>query len=108
MIFYLESFLGPRRGPNWRDPYAVPNFAKDLSGLPPAFISVAAHDPLYDDGIIFHDKMKKAGLQATIRKEAALAHSFMRARHVSGPAMAAFEAIVAAIRSLAHEGVLPG
>jgi acetyl esterase len=108
MIFYLESFLGRRGGPNWRDPYAVPNIAENLSGLPPAFISVAAHDPLYDDGIIFHDRMKKAGLQATIRKEPALTHSFMRARHVSQPAMAAFEAIVAAIRSLAHEGVLEG
>ena len=108
MIFYLDSFLGRRGGPNWRDPYAVPNIATDLSGLPPAFISVAAHDPLCDDGIIFHDKMKKAGRQATIRKEPALAHSFMRARHVSKPAMAAFEAVVLAIRGLAHEGVLPG
>ncbi|MGQ0484070.1 MAG: alpha/beta hydrolase [Hyphomicrobiales bacterium] len=108
MIFYLESFLGPRDGPNWHDPYAVPNIARDLSGLPPAFISVAAHDPLCDDGIVFHGKMKAAGLQATIREEPALAHSFMRARHVSKPAMAAFEAIVAAIRGLAHEGVLPG
>ena len=108
MIFYLDSFLGRRGGPNWRDPYAVPNIATDLSGLPPAFISVAAHDPLCDDGIIFHDKMKKAGRQATIRKEPALAHSFMRARHVSTPARDAFQAIVLAIRGLAHEGVLPG
>jgi hypothetical protein len=49
--------------------------------------------------------MKKAGSQATIRKEPALTHSFMRAR-MSKPAMAAFEAIAAAIRPLAHEGVL--
>ena len=107
MIFFLESFLGPRGGRNWTDPQAVPNLATDVSGLPPAFITVAAHDPLYDDGIIFHDKLRAAGIATALRREPALAHSYMRARHVSKPAMAGFEAIVEAIRTLAHEGRLP-
>ncbi len=51
MIFYLESFLGLRGNPNWSDPRAVPNLATDLSGLPPAFITAAAHDPLFDDAV---------------------------------------------------------
>ena len=85
----------------------MPNIATDLSGLPPAFITVAAHDPLCDDGRIFHDKLKAAGLSAALREEPALAHSYMRARHVSAPAMAGFKAIVEAIRHLAHEGSLP-
>lgn len=107
MIFYLESFLGPRGGKNWSDPRAVPNIASDLSDLPPAFITVAAHDPLCDDGRIFHDKLKAAGLSTALREEPALAHSYMRARHVSAPAMAGFKAIVEATRHLAHEGSLP-
>lgn len=107
MIFYLESFLGPRDNPNWTDPYAVPNLAANLSNLPPAFITVAAHDPLCDDGKIFFRKLKGDGIAAAIREEPALAHSYMRARHVSKPAMAGFEAIVDAIRHLAHEGMLP-
>lgn len=107
MIFYLESFLGPRGGRNWADPYAVPNIAGDVSNLPPAFISVAEHDPLCDDGIIFHGKLKAAGVPATIRREPALAHSYMRARHVSKPAMEGFDAIVKAVHLLAHEGALP-
>ncbi len=107
MIFYLESFLGPRGGRNWTDPRAVPNIATNLSGLPPAFITVAAHDPLCDDGIIFHDKMKAAGRESILRAEPALAHSYMRARHVSAPSMAGFNAIVQATRHLAHEGCLP-
>ena len=106
-VFYLESFLGPRGAPAWSDPYAVPNLAKDLSGLPPAFIAVAGHDPLHDDGVIFADKLGEAGVPVTLRDEPALAHSFMRARHHSAPAMAAFKAIVAAIAALAHEGSLP-
>ena len=107
MFYYLESFLGPRGGANWTDPKAVPNTASDLGGLPPAFITVAAHDPLCDDGLIFHDKLKAAAIPVAIRAEPALAHSYMRARHVSAPAMAGFKAITEAIRHLAHEGMLP-
>lgn len=107
MIYYLESFLGPRGGTNWTDPLAVPNLATDLTALPPAFITVAAHDPLCDDGRIFRDKLAAAGIPVALREEPALAHSYMRARHVSAPAMAGFKAIAAAVRSLAHEGKLP-
>jgi acetyl esterase len=107
MIFFLESFLGPRGGPAWSDPYAVPNLAPDVSRLPPAFIAIAGHDPLYDDGVIFAAKLRKAGVPVTLRAEPALAHSFMRARHHSAPAMAGFKAIVAAIAGLAHEGAPP-
>jgi acetyl esterase len=107
MNFYLESFLGPRGGKNWTDPYAVPNLAVDLSGLPSAFITVAEHDPLCDDGVLFFAKLREAGIDARLRSEPALAHSYMRARHVSKPAMAGFDAIVEAIHLLAHEGMLP-
>jgi acetyl esterase len=107
MIYYLESFLGPRGGPNWTDPLAVPNLATDLTALPPAYITVAAHDPLCDDGRIFRAKLAAAGIPVALREEPALAHSYMRARHVSAPAMAGFKAIAEAVRSLAHEGKLP-
>lgn len=98
MVFFLDSFLGARGSSNWGDPLAVPLLADDLSGLPPAFITVAAHDPLYDDGVNFHARLLAAGVASELRKEPALAHSYMRARYVSEPAMAGFGAIVAAIR----------
>jgi acetyl esterase len=107
MIYYLESFLGPRGGANWSDPYAVPNLSTRLADLPPAFITVAAHDPLCDDGLIFRDKLVAAGIPVALREEPVLAHSYMRARHVSAAAMAGFRAIAEAVRSLAHEGKLP-
>ena len=108
MIFYLESFLGPRGNKNWTDPKAVPNLATDLAGLPPAYITVAAHDPLCDDGLIFRDKLAAAGIPVALREEPVLCHSYMRARHHSAPAMDGFKAIVEAVRHLAHEGALPG
>ena len=102
MKFYLDSFLGPQPGRNWNDEKAVPNLAKELLGLPPTFIAVAAHDPLYDDGIIFAAKLKAAGIPCELREEPELAHSYMRARNVSAPAKKGFDAIVKALRSLSH------
>jgi acetyl esterase len=107
MIYYLESFLGPRGSANWTNPYAVPLLAPDLKGLPPAFITVAAYDPLYDDGVMMEARLKAAGVPVILRREPVLAHSYMRARNESKPAMAGFQAIVAAIRSLGHDGCLP-
>jgi acetyl esterase len=107
MTFYLESFLGLRGSANWRDPYAVPNAAGDLSSLPPTFIAVAEHDPLCDDGANFCRRLIDAGVDCRLRREPALAHSYMRARHVSAPAKEGFDAIVEAVHLLAHEGMLP-
>jgi acetyl esterase len=108
MIFYLDAFLGPRSHRNWADPYAVPLLADDVRGLPPAFIAVAAYDPLHDDGVLFAEKLKAAGVPVLLRREPALAHSYMRARHVSRPAKEGFDAIAEAIRLLGHSNKLPG
>lgn len=103
----LAALLGPPGSPGWRDPLALPNLAEVLRGLPPTFLTAAAHDPLHDDAVIFHEKLKAAGVPAVLREEPALAHSYWRARHASTAAMAGFRAIVEAVRHLAHEGLLP-
>jgi acetyl esterase len=106
MLGYLTAFLGPKDTGNWSDPLALPNLAPDVSGLPPSFITAAGHDPLFDDGVRFHAKLKAAGIAAVLREEPALAHSYWRARHASKAAMAGFKAIVEAVRQLGHEGLL--
>jgi acetyl esterase len=101
MLYYLRAFLGPEDSDRWRDPKAVPLRALDLAGMPPAFITVAGHDPLYDDGVLFHQKLLQAGIASELREEPSLAHSYMRARHHSKPALEGFRAIVAALRKFA-------
>lgn len=103
----LEALLGPKGGASWSDPLAVPNIAADVSGLPPSFITVAGHDPLRDDGVIFAGKLKAAGVPVMLREEASLAHSYWRSRHHSSAAMAGMKAITNAVRHLGHEGCLP-
>jgi acetyl esterase len=62
---------------------------------------VAGHDPLHDDGVIFHERLLQAGIASRLRSEPALAHSYMRARHHSAVAMAGFQAIVEALKTFA-------
>ena len=106
MMDCLAALLGPEGSTSRGDPEGVPNIAPDVAGLPPTFITVAGHDPLHDDGVIFHGKLKAAGVPAVLREEPALAHSYWRSRHASTAAMAGFRAIVEAVRHLGHEGAL--
>jgi acetyl esterase len=101
MRFYLESFLGQPDAPPWRDEKALPLLVQNVEGLPPAFITVAEHDPLRDDGVMFHDKLLAGGVASLIRHEAALGHSYMRARHHSAVAMDGFKAIGMALKMMA-------
>jgi acetyl esterase len=103
MTFYLESFLGARGSANWSDKYAVPLLETDYRNLPPAFITAAAHDPLHDDAVIYAERLKAAGVKVELRREPELAHSYMRARHVSEPAREGFAAIVAAARAFTEQ-----
>jgi acetyl esterase len=106
MAFYLRSFLGPEGGKAWRNPQAMPLLAEDVAYFPPTYITVAAHDPLRDDGALFAEKLKAAGVPVVLREESVLAHSYMRARHHSAPAMEGFRAICAALDTLAKTGTL--
>jgi acetyl esterase len=107
MVHYLEAFLGKPGSPAWRDKRAVPLLEIDYKNLPPAFVTAAGHDPLHDEAMIYAARLADAGVAVAVRREPALGHSYMRARRVSEPAGAAFDAIVAAIRLLAHEGRVP-
>ncbi len=102
MRYYLTSFLGPEDTPHWRDEKAVPLMASSVEGLPPAYITVAGHDPLHDDGVMFHERLLSAGVPSELRREPSLAHSYMRARHHSAVAMEGFQAIVAALKAFAE------
>ena len=47
-------------------------------GAPPAWIAVAAHDPLRDDGIAYAAALREAGVQAQLVVHEDMTHSFLR------------------------------
>ena len=84
-----------------RNPLAVPIRCEDLSGLPPAFVVVAEHDPLRDDGHVYAERLKAAGVAVTFRPGLGLIHGFVRARALCDAAQAEHEAMTQWLRAAA-------
>jgi len=56
----------------------APLDGSDLSGLPPARIAIAGHDPLRDDGLRFAETLRSAGVEAEVRDYEDMTHGFLR------------------------------
>jgi acetyl esterase len=82
---------------DWR---AAPLLAQDLSRLPPAFISVAEHDPLRDHGIHYAARLAQAGVPSVLSRAPGLVHSWIRARGASTAAAREYRRIVAELRAM--------
>jgi acetyl esterase len=83
------------------EPVAHPLLSADLSGLPPAYITVAHFDPLRDDGRLYADRLREAGVDVVFRDEPQMVHAWLRARHMSDGARDGFVALCKAVAKLA-------
>lgn len=84
------------------DPEFYPLVASDFGGCPPTIAFSADVDPLRDDARLYVENLRAAGVTASWLNEPGLVHDFLRARHVSAAAGAAFARICAAISTLAN------
>ncbi len=82
------------------DAYAAPALASDLSGLPPAFVSVAELDPLRDEAIDYAKRMLDGGVPVELRVFPGTWHGFDLVAPESATARAFNGAEVEALRRL--------
>jgi acetyl esterase len=61
------------------DTRVAPYYAKDHSGLAPAFVAVAQYDPLRDSGVLYAGKLKEAGVPVELDMGDGLIHGYLRA-----------------------------
>ena len=65
-IMSWRCYLG--ESPGEVSPYASPSIAKDLSGLPPAYVSTMEFDPLRDEGIEYALRLLQAGVPVELHQ----------------------------------------
>jgi acetyl esterase len=60
------------------DPDVSPLRATDLAGLPPAHILLASHDVLRDEGEAYAERLREAGVEASVTVYDGTVHGFIR------------------------------
>jgi acetyl esterase len=78
MAFCWRTYLGSLDRGRDAEPDASPLRARELSGAPAAYIAVAGHDVLRDEGIAYARALEAAGVPVTLREFEDMTHGFIR------------------------------
>jgi acetyl esterase len=81
------------------DPDVSPLRAGDLAGVPEAFVAVAEHDVLRDDGLAYARALADAGVAATVARYDDMSHGFLRWGGIVDPARDLIEALAGFARA---------
>ncbi|BBY66554.1 lipase [Mycolicibacterium helvum] len=83
-------------------PGLAPGRAGNLAGLPPAYIAVAGHDPLRDDGTRYAEVLAAAGVTVDLHQADTLVHGYLGYAGIVPAATEATERGLAALRAALH------
>jgi acetyl esterase len=83
-------------------PAMCPGNAEDLSGLAPAFIGSAEHDPLRDDAAVYAKKLSAAGVPVELSNEPTLVHGYVSFALLIPAAAEATNRGLAALKTALH------
>lgn len=80
-----------------------PARAADLAGLPPAVIALAGHDPLYDEGLAYAERLVEAGVHVQLHRFADMFHPFLGFFEASESARRANDEVCRAFANCLHQ-----
>jgi acetyl esterase len=81
---------------DWR---FAPLEAPDLAGLAPAHVVVADHDPLFDEGVAYAERLRAAGNPVHLKVARGMVHGFFNFGGFSTAARAEVDEVVVALRA---------
>lgn len=73
--FYAHYGRTPADLADWR---CSPLLAEDVSGMAPALVYLAGHDPLHDEGLAYAERLRTAGNDVTLLEQPGMTHDFLR------------------------------
>jgi acetyl esterase len=97
MRWFFFHYL--RTADDGADPRVSPMRARDLAGLPPAFVVTAEFDPLRDQGMAYAEALVAAGVPVTAEVYEGMFHGFFAMTAMIDAAKVAFDDAVAALRA---------
>ncbi len=83
-------------------PYASPLLADDLTGLPPALVQVAEHDPIRDDGLRYAAVLEAAGVSVRATTYWGMPHGYFAFPHLCRAVPQALGELAAALQAVLH------
>ena len=97
--WYHAQYAGAA-GVDSLDPRISPLVAPDKSRLPPAYVAVAAFDPLRDEGEAYAAALGSAGTPVVLRRFDSMIHGFFNMTSIHRPSLDAVIEIAASARAL--------
>src|SRR4051795_12945229 len=98
---FAEGFLLTREDMEWFESHYIPDGidedeprasmmrARDVSGLPPAYVATSGFDPLRDEGEIYAARMREVGVTVALQRHHSLIHGFANLTAICPSARAA-------------------